>query len=113
MISYNKIRELKNFEPIISFVMPDHKNLQWLDLSHNYLQKLDYDFSDFPHLRTLYLQCNFLYDLNDFNQLSTHQQLKTLMIHGNPLTEVPNFRSFLISILPNLKKIDSVLVSKK
>lgn len=35
------------------------------------------------------------------------------MIHGNPLTEVPNFRSYLISILPNLKKIDSVLVSKK
>lgn len=35
------------------------------------------------------------------------------MIHGNPLTEIPNFRSYLISIMPNLKKIDSVLVSKK
>lgn len=35
------------------------------------------------------------------------------MIHGNPLTEVPNFRSYLIAILPNLKKIDSVLISKK
>ena len=35
------------------------------------------------------------------------------MVHGNPLTEVPNFRSYIISVLPNLKKIDSVLVSKK
>lgn len=35
------------------------------------------------------------------------------MIHGNPLTEIPNFRSYLISILPNVKKIDSVLISKK
>jgi Leucine-rich repeat (LRR) protein len=67
--------------------MPDHKaNLQWLDLSHNYLEKLDYDFADFVHLRTLYLHCNFLYDLNDFTQLSNHANLKTFMIHGNPLT---------------------------
>lgn len=113
MLCYNKIRELKNFEPIISFVMPNHKELQWLDLSHNYLQKLDYDFADFKQLRTLYLHCNFLYDLNDFAQLSKHENLKTFMIHGNPLTEIPNFRSYLISMLPNLKKIDSVLVSKK
>jgi len=27
-----------------------------------------------------------LFDLNDFTQLSKHEQLKTLMIHGNPLT---------------------------
>lgn len=113
MLCYNKIREIKTFEATISYVMPDHKNLQWLDLSHNYIQKLDYDFKEFPWLRTLYLHCNFLYDLNDFTQLSNHKQLKTMMIHGNPLTETPNFRSYLISILPNLKKIDSVLVSKK
>lgn len=45
MLCYNKLRELKNFEPIISYVMPNHKSLQWLDLSHNYLQKLDYNFA--------------------------------------------------------------------
>jgi hypothetical protein len=38
LLSYNKIRELKNFEPIVAYVMPDHlKNLKWVDLSHNYL----------------------------------------------------------------------------
>lgn len=86
VLSYNKIRELRNFESVISYVMPDHKNLQWVDLSHNYLQRLDYDFQDYPQLRTLYLHCNYLYDLNDFSVLSNHQQLKTLMVHGNPLT---------------------------
>lgn len=25
MLSYNKIKELKNFEPIIAYIMPDHK----------------------------------------------------------------------------------------
>lgn len=113
LLCYNKIRELHNFESVVAFVMPDYKNLQWVDLSHNYLEKLDYSFEGFPQLRTLYLHCNYLTDLNDFAQLSSHQQLKTLMIHGNPLTAVPNFRCFLISVLPNLKKIDSVLVSRK
>jgi len=86
MLCYNKIREIKTFESVISYVMPDHRNLQWLDLSHNYLEKLDYGFENYPNLRTLYLHCNFLFDLNDFHQLTKHQQLKTIMVHGNPLT---------------------------
>ena len=93
--------------------MPEHTNLQWLDISHNYLQHLDYDFSDYPHLRTLYIHCNFLYDLNDLQQLSKRENLKSLTIHGNPLTDISNFRCYVISILPQLKKLDSVLVSNK
>lgn len=72
MLSYNKIRELSQFEPVISTVMPEHTNLQWVDLSHNYLERLDYNFEHYPHLRTLYLHCNYLYDLNDFKLLSNH-----------------------------------------
>ena len=40
-------------------------------------------------------------------------QLKALNIHGNPFAAVPNFRILAISILPELKKLDSVLISKK
>ena len=36
-----------------------------------------------------------------------------MTIHGNPLAAVPNFRILTISILSNLKKLDSVLISKK
>lgn len=36
-----------------------------------------------------------------------------MTIHGNPLAAVANFRVLTISILPNLKKLDSVLISKK
>lgn len=39
--------------------------------------------------------------------------LKTINIHGNPFAAVPNFRILAISILPDLKKLDSVLISKK
>lgn len=40
-------------------------NLCWIDLSHNYLEKLDYDFSDVPNLKSLYLHCNYISDLSD------------------------------------------------
>ena len=71
MLCYNKIRELSKFPAVIPLVMPEHTNLQWVDLSHNYIEKLDYGFDQYPHLRTLYLHCNYLYDLNDFKLLSS------------------------------------------
>lgn len=41
------------------------------------------------------------------------KELKSLTIHGNPLETINNFRIYIIGMLPNLKKIDTVLVSKK
>ena len=53
-------------------IMPSHTNLQWLDLSHNYLQTIDYNFEDSPQLRTLYLHCNYIADIGEFEKLSKH-----------------------------------------
>ena len=113
MLSYNKIRELTGLGDIMSGVMENSHNLQWLDLSHNYLETLTYDFSDFPHLKTLYLHCNFLCDINQLSILNNKEEMRNFTIHGNPLASVPNFRVYVISQIPNLKKLDSVLISKK
>lgn len=59
---------------IMDLVMIDCKNLQWIDLSHNYLETLDYvypsliifkNFVDFPLMKSLYLHGNFLKDLKE------------------------------------------------
>jgi hypothetical protein len=34
-------------------------------------------------------------------------------VHGNPFDAIPNFRLYIIGLLPTLKKLDSVLISKK
>jgi Leucine-rich repeat (LRR) protein len=94
-------------------IMENCTNLQWIDVSHNYLLSLDYNFKDFPHLKTLYLHCNFLFDLNELEKLKELAEIKTLTIHGNPFSAIPNFRVLTISILTDLKKLDSVLISKK
>ena len=36
------------------------KNLAWIDIAHNYLTHINYSFSDFPNLKTLYLHANYL-----------------------------------------------------
>ena len=42
--------------------MHNTKYLGWIDLSHNYLTDLNYDFSDFPDLKSVYLHCNYIAD---------------------------------------------------
>lgn len=39
--------------------------------------------------------------------------LRSLTIHGNPIDTIPNFRLYIIAILKNLKKLDTVLITKK
>ena len=40
------------------------KNLAWIDLSHNYLTDLNYDFADFPNLVSFYLHVNYISDFS-------------------------------------------------
>lgn len=97
---------------VIPTVMLDNYKLQWIDLSHNYLVDLDLDFSVLSHLSSLYLHCNYIKDLNQFVNLSRNP-LRNLTVHGNPVETIPNFRLYLTSVLLELKKLDTVLISKK
>lgn len=42
ILSYNQIRNILNFFPIVDTIMDGCKNLAWIDLSHNYIVDLDY-----------------------------------------------------------------------
>ena len=52
-------------------------------------------------------------DLKELLNLKDCKNLKSLTIHGNPVETINNFRIYTIALLPQLKKIDTVLVSKK
>jgi len=51
--------------------------------------------------------------MNELRKLESITKLKTLTIHGNPLDQLPNFRIYILGILPNLKRLDTVLVTYK
>ncbi len=74
---------------------------------------LHIDLGKFKNLKCLYLHCNYIFDINEFLKLVELTQLRSLTVHGNPLVRIPNFRYYFIEIFPELKKIDTVLVTKK
>ena len=63
MIGYNKLREIDGLNTVLQGIMEKPRRLQWIDISHNYLVQLDYDFADFPRLKTFYIHCNFIADI--------------------------------------------------
>ena len=114
LIGYNQIRELSGISQSIDMVMFDcFERLQWLDLQHNYLTNVSEELNVFKNLKTLYLHANYIPSIKEFTNLKELKQLRNLTVHGNPLVRIPNFRLYFIIIFPNLKKLDTVLVSGK
>lgn len=59
------------------------------------------------------MHANKLKEITEFEKLQCLTELRTLTVHGNPFDAIPNFRLYIIGLLPTLKKLDSVLISKK
>lgn len=69
IIGYNKIRSILGLNIVMESIMQNASNLLWIDFSHNYLTSLDYSFEHFPHLKTIYMHCNFIVDLAELEKL--------------------------------------------
>lgn len=89
------------------------QNLQWLDLQSNYLKTIDPCVLKFQNLKTLYIQDNYISSFEEIQKLQKLPKLRNLSLHSNPLTNIPDFRLFSIALLPEVRKIDSVLVTHK
>ncbi|NWX33536.1 LRC43 protein, partial [Notiomystis cincta] len=87
--------------------------LQHLGLGYNRLcgpsqeKHLTVDF--WPNLVSLDLSFNSLTDLPGLvSQLSTLQNLRILVLQGNPLALIPSYRGFLVDSLPKLCILDDI-----
>jgi Leucine-rich repeat (LRR) protein len=55
---------------ILDYVMFNPENLEWLDLSYNYLEKIEKEIPEmFPNLKTLYLHGNYISNLEEVKKL--------------------------------------------
>jgi Leucine-rich repeat (LRR) protein len=68
-LNNNEIRTLKALPDTLQYVMYRPENLEWLDLSYNYLQTIDKELLDFPNLKTLYLHGNYIANLDEVRKL--------------------------------------------
>lgn len=75
-----------------------------------YLREWLQEYLLFPNLSMLYLHKNNIQDFVDSYKLRKLNKLRTLTLHKNPMCELPCYRSTVISFLPNLRKLDHVVV---
>tara|TARA_B110000503_G_C7030962_1_gene363958 strand:- start:173 stop:817 length:645 start_codon:yes stop_codon:yes gene_type:complete len=120
----NQIRSLvgdMKAESCLSAVLQDvmwtTNNLVWLDLSYNYLVNIEDEILKFPQLQTLYLQCNFIKNLEETRKLAQLSELKTLNLFGNPIEQIPGYRLFILGSIYSendaLKRLDQVVITAK
>ena len=71
------------------------------------------DLLKLENLSCLYLHKNYFFDINEFLKLRKFQKLRFLTVHNNPIVKITNFWLYILGILPNLKKLDSVPITWK
>jgi Leucine-rich repeat (LRR) protein len=123
--SFNCINKIDCFDGLL--------NLNFLDLSNNVLRCVEKSgIGLLPSLKTLYLDNNYLKQINSFIKISSMQYfsisankimdfmaierlselefLKELTLTHNPLTKQYNYRILIIRKLPNLNKLDGAVI---
>lgn len=68
------------------------------------------EFLYFPNLSMLYLHKNNIEDLVEAYKLRKLTKLKTLTLNRNPMCNNSNYRTAIVHMLPELKKLDNVVV---
>ncbi|EGD79963.1 hypothetical protein PTSG_10245 [Salpingoeca rosetta] len=77
-----------------------------LDLSFNGFTTLSSELTCLPNLGVLYLHGNAISSLKEVKKLQQLDNLRMLSLHGNAIEKETGYRTFVISVLPGLKKLD-------
>lgn len=85
--------------------------LEVVSLSVNKLSTLK-DFVDMENLRELYLRNNLISDIREVKYLATCPNLRVLSLNENPIANMKGYRQTILRMLPNLTKLDEVLVTE-
>ena len=87
-------------------------NIETIALSVNEIKTLA-PFQHCLHLRELFLRRNSIPSLSEIKYLTNLPALQTLWLADNPITQEPNYREFVIAMLPHLTKLDEVDITQK
>ncbi|KAJ0400897.1 hypothetical protein P43SY_004509 [Pythium insidiosum] len=113
-VNNNKIAALDDMDDALAAVFDDPCKLQWLDLSGNNLTTIPKNaFAKYADLLTLHLHGNQLSRYVDIDHLAAClPRLHSLTLHGNPIEEKKQYRSYVIASFPQLKQLNFSSVTK-
>ncbi|XP_030055169.1 leucine-rich repeat-containing protein 51 isoform X2 [Microcaecilia unicolor] len=112
-LNNNTLTELTNFTQVMERVLKEPSRLSWIDLSFNDLSSIEPVLTVFPNLSVLNLHGNSINRLSEVDKLADVHTLKSLTLHGNPIESEKGYRSYVLSLLPNLKSFDFSGVTKQ
>ena len=84
-------------------------NLEVISLSINNVETLR-QFANCPKLQELYLRKNRITDLSEIAFLQGLRHLHTLWLSDNPCAAMDWYRQFVVRMLPQLRKLDNVVI---
>ena len=104
-LSDNDIRILDN--------IPKLKRLKHLIFCNNLISRLDGELQNsVPNIEYLNFTNNLLVNLDSIIVLKAFKKLKHLVLLGNPLTKIKNYRRLVFSILPTLNTLDFIKITQ-
>ena len=101
LLNTNQIRDINGLAEVLRFVLPhgDPTKLLWLNLSFNYLVKIDEEILNFPNLKSLQLHGNYIADLEEVRKLNLIPTLQMLTLNGNPIEEIKGYRFYVLGLM--------------
>ena len=93
-------------------IVNEMPNLETISLSLNKLVSLSF-FKNWNNLKELFLRKNKIENLREIQYLKNLPNLKVLWLWDNPCSNHPNYRLYIVKMLPKLQKLDNAAVSQE
>ena len=92
-------------------IIKEMPSLEIISLSVNKIRSLK-PFANLHNLKELYLRNNLIADIREVQYLEGCENLKILWLSENPICDFKNYRSLVIQALPQLAKLDDVMITE-
>ncbi|KAJ8921132.1 hypothetical protein NQ315_013602 [Exocentrus adspersus] len=105
-LNNNKLTNTKHVDQMADSVLEYPDELGWIDFSFNYITEIDECILRFNKLKILYFHGNCISDLDEVFKLRNLPELRSVTFHGNPIANHPRYRSYVVSVLPQIANLD-------
>ena len=91
-------------------IIQEMPSLEIVSLSVNKIRSLR-PFANLQNLKELYLRRNLIANLNEIKYLTNCENLSVLWLSENPICDNPNYRAVVVGVLPQLNKLDDIVIT--
>ncbi|CAN0105794.1 unnamed protein product, partial [Discosporangium mesarthrocarpum] len=110
----NELRDLTSLAAAVGEVACNVKQIQWVDLSCNRIEDIKEALKPFEELRVLNLHGNSIKTFLGLKCLSQRlPHLRSITLHGNPVTENKHYRNYVLHTFPSITQFDFGAIAKQ